>query len=82
MKIRAIKLLKDKPTLIVTYLNGFEVEKITELNCFAVGKALAKMHQVTKSLPENRRNTRGLSWIEDTYLDMKSKLTSTEKEYN
>ena len=76
---RAIKLLKDKPTLIVTYLNGFEVEKITELNCFAVGKALAKLHQVTKSLPENRRNTRDLNWIEDTYLDMKSKLTSTEK---
>ena len=76
---KAIRLLKDKPTLIVTYLNGFEVEKITELNCFAVGKALAKMHQVTKSLPEKRRNTRDLSWIEDTYLDMKSKLTSTEK---
>jgi len=76
---KAINLFKDKPALIVSFLNGSEVKKITELNCNAVGKALAKMHMVTKSLIEKRKNSRGLGWIEKTFFNMKAKLTSTEK---
>ncbi|MBT3826492.1 MAG: homoserine kinase [Nitrosomonadales bacterium] len=76
---KSINLLKDKPALIVSFLNGSEIKKINELHCFSVGKALAKMHNITKSFSEQRANCRGLKWMEETYFDMKSKLTSIEK---
>ena len=76
---KSINLLKGKPALLVSFLNGSEVEEINELHCFAVGKALAKMHNITKSFSEKRKNDRGIEWIEDRYIRMKSKLTSIEK---
>ena len=32
----SINLLKDKPALLVSFLNGSEVEEINEIHCFAV----------------------------------------------
>ncbi len=78
-KKKSINLLKGKPALLVSFLNGSEVEEINELHCFVVGKALAKMHNITKSFSEKRKNDRGIEWIEDKYVGMKSKLTSIEK---
>ena len=75
----SINLLKDKPALLVSFLNGSEVEEINEIHCFAVGKSLAKMHTITKSFSEKRKNDRGLEWIKDKFAGMKSKLTSIEK---
>jgi len=78
-KKNSINLLKGKPALLVSFLNGSEVKEINELHCFAVGKALAKMHTITKSFSEKRKNDRGLGWIEEKYFAIKSKLTSIEK---
>ena len=78
-KKKSINLLKSKPALLVSFLNGSEVKEINELHCFAVGKALAKMHNITKSFSEKRKNDRGLGWIEEKYFAIKSKLTSIEK---
>ena len=75
----SINLLKDKPALLVSFLNGAEVEEINQIHCFAVGKSLAKMHTITKSFSEKRKNDRGLEWIKDKFAGMKSKLTSIEK---
>jgi homoserine kinase type II len=76
---KSINLLKGKPALLVSFLNGSEAEEINELHCFSVGKALAKMHNITKSFSEKRKNDRGIEWIEGMYAGMKSKLTSIEK---
>ena len=75
----AINLLKGKPALLVSFLNGSEVEKISEIHCFAVGKSLARMHSITKTFSEKRKNDRGLEWIKEKFAEMKSKLTSLEK---
>jgi homoserine kinase type II len=75
----AINLLKGKPALLVSFLNGSEVEKISEIHCFAVGKSLARMHSITKTFSEKRKNDRGLEWIKEKFTEMKSKLTSLEK---
>ena len=75
----AINLLKGKPALLVSFLNGSEVEKISEIHCFAVGKSLARMHSITKTFSEKRKNDRGLEWIKEKFAGMKSKLTSLEK---
>jgi homoserine kinase type II len=75
----AINLLKGKPALLVSFLNGSEVEEISEIHCFAVGKSLARMHSITKTFSEKRKNDRGLEWIKEKFAGMKSKLTSLEK---
>jgi homoserine kinase type II len=75
----AINLLKGKPALLVSFLNGSEVEKISEIHCFAVGKSLARMHSITKTFSKKRKNDRGLEWIKEKFAGMKSKLTSLEK---
>ena len=76
---KSINLLKDKPALLVSFLDGSEIKEINEFHCFGVGKALAKMHKITKSFSEKRKNDRGLEWIEEKYTGLKSKLTSIEK---
>ena len=75
----AINLLKGKPALLVSFLNGSEDEEISEIHCFAVGKSLARMHSITKTFSEKRKNDRGLEWIKEKFAGMKSKLTSLEK---
>ena len=58
----ALGLLQGKPTLLVSCLNGRDVEQPTEAQCAQVGRVLAEMHIAGESFAEVSKNQRGLDW--------------------
>ena len=72
---QALSLLKNKPALMVSFLDGKELAIRNSKSCYLVGQYLAKLHLTTKNFPQSNKNTRGLSWISDIYLKLKEYLT-------
>jgi len=72
---QALGLLKGKPALMVSFLDGKEVVVRDSNNCYLVGQHLARLHLVTNNFPQSNKNTRDLSWISDIYLNLKAYLS-------
>lgn len=53
--------LKGKKSVIVTFLTGKAVAKITPNSCFEVGKILAKLHLAAADFSMSRKNDYGIS---------------------
>lgn len=70
-----LSLLKNKPALLVSFLNGSEKEDISPDNCSRVGKALANFHLNAEKFPQKRKNTRNLSWIKTTHENLSNLLS-------
>ena len=51
--------IKNKSSIIVSYLNGKAKSKILEKDCNALGKELAKLHNVSKNINLKRKNSLG-----------------------
>lgn len=68
--------LKNKPTVLCPRLEGRHVAEPTPEHCFAVGKALAKLHLAAASFSEHKRDDYGFAWWQ---LEG-PKLTTTEEE--
>ena len=73
-----LSLLKNKPALLVSFLNGSEKEDVSPDNCFGVGKALASFHLKAEKFPQKRKNTRNLSWIKTTYENLSNLLSEDD----
>lgn len=58
--------LHDKPTAIVTKLEGTSQMEPQPVHCAAVGTMLAKMHLAGASFPLQQPNLRGLDWWQAT----------------
>ena len=54
--------LKGKPTALVTFLPGKDVERPDAKHCAAVGTMLARIHVAGESYARQMDNPRGLSW--------------------
>jgi len=78
-KGESLSLLKGKPALIVSFIEGKENLKIDETHCFLVGEHLAKLHNLTKDFSEDKKNTRDFSWIKIKYLELKRYLSSQDR---
>ena len=71
---QALGLLKNKPALMVSFLEGKEIAIRDSNNCYLVGQHLARLHLATNNFPQSNKNTRDLSWISDVYLNLKEYL--------
>ncbi len=78
-KGESLSLLKGKPALIVSFIEGKENLKIDEAHCFLIGEHLAKLHNLTKDFSEDKKNTRDFSWIKTKYLELKRYLSSQDR---
>ena len=56
-----IATLKEKESVIVTFLNGKPAEKITKQHCFEVGKFLAQLHVAAADFEMYRQNDLGIT---------------------
>jgi homoserine kinase type II len=72
---QALGLLKDKPALMVSFLDGKEIATRDLKSCYLVGQYLARLHLTTNNFLQSNENTRDLSWISDMYLNLKECLS-------
>lgn len=57
--------LNQRPAAIVTFIEGKEVQKIEAVHCFALGAAMAQLHQIGKGYTAYKKNNVGFdSWNE------------------
>jgi homoserine kinase type II len=58
-----INKIKNKNAALVTFLNGQSKNKITNEDCFEIGKITAQLHEITKKFNINRKNNLSIeSW--------------------
>ena len=55
--------IKNKPAVIVSFVNGKDKTKLSKKNCYDIGKNVAKLHNVSKKIKLYRKNSMSLtSW--------------------
>jgi len=63
-KNKVIFKIKNKPAIIVSFLEGKSKKKLNNKECFHIGKEIAKFHQISSKLKIKRKNTLGLkTWL-------------------
>src|SRR5210317_1540386 len=73
-KNKVIFKIKNKPAIIVSFLEGKSKKKLNNKECFHIGKEIAKFHQISSKLKIKRKNTLGLkTWF---------KMYEQTKKYN
>ena len=72
---QALALLKEKPALMVSFLDGKEIAIRDSRSCYSVGQYLARLHLATNNFPQSNKNTRGLDWMTVTHLNLKKYLS-------
>lgn len=72
---QALGLLKEKPALMVSFLDGKEKAIRSPKSCYLVGQYLAKLHLTANNFSQLNKNTRGLDWMSDMYLNLKKYLS-------
>ena len=72
---QALGLLKEKPALMVSFLDGKEKAIRSPKSCYLVGQYLAKLHLIANNFSQLNKNTRGLDWMSDMYLNLKKYLS-------
>ena len=75
--------LKNKSACIVSFLEGKDKKLINAIDCYAIGKSIAKMHLITKKIKLNRKNSMGIKNLEPLLnsIKFKSKETSNLKNF-
>ena len=71
----ALSILKEKPALIVSFLNGKEKTVRDSKSCYLVGEYLAKLHLTASNFSKTNKNSRDLDWMFKMYLNLKSHLS-------
>ncbi len=69
----------DKPTTIVSRLEGKTIKKTDPEHCFQIGRALAIAHEDAIEFAEKKPNSRGLLWLETTIPKILKYLNSEQK---
>lgn len=71
-------IIKDKPALLVSFLDGKEINTISRDTCCNVGEALAELHKSALDYKFFQENPRGLSWMNKIFVDLNNFLPSEE----
>lgn len=71
--------LENKPAILCHRLPGNHIEQPSEAHCFAIGAALAELHQAARDLPQNRPDEHGLEWASSMLGDLADDLSTAEK---
>ena len=75
----ALSVLKDKPALMVSFLEGKEKNIIDAKTCYLVGESLAKLHLAAKNFPKKNNNPRDINWMSKMYLNLTKFLSLEDK---
>ena len=60
-----INLLSNKQSIIISFLDGYQVDNPEPIHCFQVGEMLSKIQKITKNFNLSRKNTLNLEkWKE------------------
>jgi len=74
-----INKIKNKNAALVTFLNGQSKNKITNEDCFEIGKITAQLHEITKKFNINRKNNLSIeSWQNIFEKTIKQKIDIDE----
>ena len=65
--------LKNKTACIVSFLDGKDKTTLNLKNCFDVGKNIAEMHKITRTLKISRKNSMGIKKLNPLMKSIKFK---------
>lgn len=71
--------LATKPAILCKRLPGEHIEQPTENHCYAIGAALAELHQAAQSLDQSRPDEHGLEWWQAIRDEFDAELSTEEK---
>ena len=73
--------LKNKSACIVSFLEGKDKRSLNAIDCYTIGKSIAKMHLITKKIKLVRKNSMGINNLDSLLnsIKFKSKETSNLK---
>lgn len=72
--------LANKPAILCKRLPGEHIEQPSEAHCFAIGAALAELHQAARSLEQSRADEHGLDWWQAIRDEFSAELSTEEKD--
>ncbi|MGQ0442770.1 MAG: homoserine kinase [Methylophilaceae bacterium] len=75
----SLHVLKNKPALLVSCLNGQDTETPSLHQCAQVGRALAKMHIAGQAFEHVAKNQRGADWRTETAEKVMQELPANEQ---
>jgi homoserine kinase type II len=75
----ALRLLKDKPALLVSCLKGGDVKHPDTSQCAQVGRVLAQIHLAGDSFKQVSNNQRDASWRSNTAAQVMDKLSAEDQ---
>ncbi len=74
-----LRLVKDKPALLISCLSGSNTDTPTPTQCAAVGRALAQMHLAGDSFKQTAQNQRDATWRRNTAEQVMEKLNADDQ---
>ncbi len=77
----AINNLKDKSAVIISFLEGKQLQSILPLHCKEVGSMIARFTNITKSSKLMRKNSMGINMWEKIFIKCKQKGNKNYDQY-
>lgn len=74
-----LRLIKDKPALLVSCLKGSDVENPSVVQCAQVGRVLAQMHLAGDSFKQVSHNQRDAAWRTNTAAQVMEHLSEEDQ---
>lgn len=74
-----LRVIKDKPALLVSCLQGADVKDPDETQCAQVGRVLAQMHLAGESFTQASTNQRDAEWRLNTAAQVMDKSSSADQ---
>jgi homoserine kinase type II len=74
-----LRLIKDKPALLISCLNGVNIDDPDAQQCAQVGRVLAQMHLASGSFTQVSTNQRDTAWRENTAEQVMEKLSADDQ---
>jgi homoserine kinase type II len=75
----ALRVIKDKPALLVSCLKGRDVAQPNEAQCAQVGEVLAQIHLAGDSFKQVSNNQRDAVWRSNTAAKVMEKLSNADQ---
>lgn len=75
----ALRVIKEKPALLVSCLKGKDVDSPDELQCAQVGRVLAQMHVAGVAFEQASSNQRDATWRMHTAAQVMDKLSEEDQ---
>jgi homoserine kinase type II len=74
-----LRLIKDKPALLISCLKGRDIKEPNADQCAQVGRVLAQMHIAGQSFSRPSKNQRGAEWRNNIVVKVIDKLSADDQ---